>query len=104
MREPPIGLIVEKIAAAFNPRRIIMFGSRARGDASPGSDLDLLVEMDSDKPPPRRASDILRLFGPRKWAMDVVVYTPEEVKRLRNVVGTLVYTVEREGKVLYERQ
>jgi len=104
MAEPPLELIVEKIAAAFKPRRIVMFGSRARGEASSGSDLDLFVEVESDKPPPRRATEILKLFGPRKWAMDVVVYTPEEVERLRNVVGTLVYAIEREGKVLYERK
>ena len=104
MVEPPVDEIVQKIVGAFRPRRIVMFGSRARGHVGPESDLDLLVEMESDKRPPQRAADVAQLFGLREWAMDVVVYTPEEVRRHRNVLGTLLYTIEREGKVLYEQR
>ena len=101
--EPPVDEIVRRIVEAFAPQRIVLFGSRARGENGPGSDLDLFVEMESDKPAPDRARDVSRLFGLRKWAMDVVVYTPEEVRRFRDLVGTLLRTIEREGKVLYER-
>ena len=45
MIEPPIEEIARKIVEAFRPRRIVMFGSRARGDSRPDSDLDLMVEM-----------------------------------------------------------
>ena len=102
MVEAPVDEIVRRIVAACHPRRIVMFGSRARGNAALDSDLDLFVEMETDLPPPERRREICRLFGQRKWAMDVVVYTPEEAARIKDVVGTLLYVIEREGKVLYE--
>lgn len=104
MVEPPVDDIVEKIVDHFHPRRIMLFGSRARGTSDPESDLDLFVELDTDLTPPERRRALSRLFGLRNWAMDVVVYTPDEVRRLKDVVGTLLYTIEREGKVLYETQ
>lgn len=104
MVEPPVDEIVEKIVAAFRPRRIVMFGSRARGEAGSESDLDLFVEMESDRSPWDRIRDVSRLFARRRWAMDLVVYTPEEVRQFKGMLGTLLYTIEREGKVLYERQ
>lgn len=103
MREPPIAEIADKIVEAFRPRRIVVFGSRARGEAGPESDLDLMVEMESDKPPRERARAVDALFARRRWAMDLVVYTPEEVRRFKDMLGTLLYTIEREGKVIYER-
>jgi len=103
MREPPIDEIVQKIVEAFHPRRIVMFGSRARGEAGLDSDLDLMVEMESDRAPRDRIRAVDALFDHRRWSMDLLVYTPEEVQRLKDMVGTLVYTIEREGRVLYEK-
>ena len=93
------GAIVER----FQPRRIMLFGSRARGNAFPDSDYDLFIEMDSNLTPLRRSTEVHRLFPRRRWAMDVVVFTPAEVRRWRNDIGSLVYSVEREGRTLYER-
>ncbi len=87
----------------FNPKRIVLFGSHARGDADPESDLDLFIEMESDKRPPERDIEVDEVFGLRDWPMDLFVYTPEEVERFSGVIGTLVSTVEAEGRVLYER-
>lgn len=95
--------VAKTIVERFHPRRIILFGSHARGDASPESDIDLFVEMESAKRPPERVMEIQAAFGPRRWSMDVLVYTPSEVARLRGVTGTLLSTIEREGHVLYER-
>lgn len=103
MREPPINEVVERIVEAFHPRRIVLFGSRARGVGGQDSDLDLMVEMESDKPPRERIRAVDALFAHRRWSMDLVVCTPEEVRRFRDVVGTLLYTIEREGKVIYEQ-
>lgn len=94
--------IARAIAERFRPRRIVLFGSRARGDHHPDSDIDLFVEMESALRPPERASAISAAFGLHPWAMDVIVYTPQEVDRFRNVIGTLLYTIEREGRLLYE--
>ena len=102
--EPPIEYITQRIVEALQPRRIVLFGSRARGDAGPQSDVDIMVEMESDLRAPRRAMEIDKLFRGRRWAMDVFVYTPDEVRERRHVVGTLVHEIETEGKVLYERR
>ena len=95
--------VTERIVDRFHPRRIVLFGSRARGGADEGSDIDLFVEMESDKRPPERAIEVSSIFGLRPWGLDLVVYTPEEVRRLRGLKGTLLEIIEAEGKVMYER-
>jgi predicted nucleotidyltransferase len=95
--------IADRIVEAFHPRRIILFGSHARGDARPDSDLDFLIEMESSLPPADRIRAVDRLFAPRRWPMDIVVFTPDEAARQRTSRNSLVTTAEREGKVLYER-
>lgn len=103
MMQPPIDEIARKIVEAFRPRRIVMFGSRARGDTRPDSDLDLMVEMETDDSPAQRVRAIDALFGLRRWAMDLVVYTPQEVAEQRQYRNSLIRVIESEGKVLYEQ-
>jgi len=95
--------ITNKIVEDFHPRRIILFGSHARGDAKAESDLDLFIEMETTASPPQRAVEISSIFGLRPWSVDLVVYTPTEVEKLRGVQGTLLSLIEAEGKTLYER-
>ena len=95
--------IVRRIVERFHPRRILLFGSRARGDHQRDSDVDLFVEMESADPPHERKRKIRALFPDRRWGLDVVVYTPEEVSRLRPLRGLLLSMIEAEGKVLYEQ-
>ena len=70
--------IVAKIVDAYRPTRIVLFGSRARGEAGPESDVDLLVVYDG--PLSRREAEmgIRRLFTPQTFSMDLVVLTPDE--------------------------
>ncbi len=96
--------IVQRIVERFQPRKVVVFGSQARGDADAESDLDLFVEMETPLRPPERAIAISREFGLRPWAMDLIVYTPEEAERLRRVEGSFVNAIEAEGRVLYERR
>jgi len=96
--------ITRRIVERFHPRRIVLFGSRARGDARPDSDIDLFIEMESGKRPSDRAIDVLSVFGLRPWSMDVLVYTPEEVRRSRSDPGSLVESIEAEGRVLHDRR
>jgi len=100
---PPITEIVQRIVDAFRPRRIVMFGSRARGTQRADSDLDLMVEMSTTASPAERIRKIDALFGLRTWPMDLVVYTPEEVEAQRHFRNSLVRVIEAEGKVLYEQ-
>ena len=103
LHEPLLDHVTKTIVERFHPKRIMVFGSHARGDAGPDSDLDLFIEMDTPRRPPDRAIEVSEIFGLRSWPMDIVVYTPEEVRRLRHVNGTLLSVIEKEGKVLYER-
>ncbi len=94
--------ITDTIVEHFHPRRIILFGSRARGEAHSDSDVDLLVEMESRKSFYERGYEVELLFAPRTWAMDLLVLTPEEMERERKFLGSVVRAAEREGRVLYD--
>jgi predicted nucleotidyltransferase len=95
--------ITAKIVEQFHPVRVVVFGSHARGQAREDSDVDLFVEMETDRRPPERAIEVSAIFGLRPWSLDVVVYTPAEVARLKTIRGTLLATIESEGETLYER-
>ena len=99
--DPRLKQITDTIVAAMNPRRILLFGSRARGDGGPDSDYDLLIEMDSALSIPQRGMAIDKLFLRRHFSMDVFVFTPAEIRDLRDRLGSVVYTAEREGVTLY---
>jgi len=95
--------VVERVVNAFHPKRIVVFGSVARGEAGPDSDLDLFVEMESDLRPLERGIAVRRVLRDVDIPMDIFVYTPAEVEARRGRIGNLLSYVEREGKVIYER-
>ena len=95
--------IVEVITTHLSPRRIILFGSYARGEAGPDSDLDLFVELDPPLPARGRSRQIKGLFDPYPCPMDIVVYSPEEVAYWKQAPASLIASILREGRVLYER-
>jgi hypothetical protein len=78
-------------------------GVRSSITGARGIDVDLLVEMESERRPPELEIEVSSIFGLRKWPLDAVVYTPSEVERLRSVRGTLMSIIEAEGEVHYER-
>jgi uncharacterized protein len=100
-----IDLITKCIVQEYQPDKIILFGSWARGEASPHSDIDLLVISDREKNLPRykRGLDIRLLLSQFQSPKDVLFYTHEDVERWQDVPHTFVYTVLNEGQVLYER-
>jgi predicted nucleotidyltransferase len=103
-QQSAIEQIARTIVDAFHPRRIVLFGSRARGDARADSDVDLMVEMDSDLRPLERMRRVYQACRDRSLPLDVVVFTPEEVTRQRHQKNSLVSAIESEGKVIYEQR
>jgi uncharacterized protein len=95
--------ITRKIVEAFHPLRVILFGSRARGDYHEDSDIDLFIEMESDEKPWKRRTKIRSLFDHQWWPMDILVYTPAEVAERQHSLVSVVPVIEKEGRILFER-
>jgi predicted nucleotidyltransferase len=95
--------LVRRIAERFAPDKIILFGSRARGDAAAGSDIDLLVLFSEVADPNQRAAELYASLVDFPHPMDIVVSTSSRFERYRNVVNTVYWPASREGKTLYER-
>jgi uncharacterized protein len=96
--------VVRRIVQAALPHKIILFGSRARGDAHAHSDIDLLVIADSSLPRYRRSAPLYGALSDIPTPMDILVYSPREVEEWNQVPQAFVTTAIREGKVLYEKQ
>jgi len=98
-----VNKMVERIVRQFHPERVILFGSHARGDAAPDSDVDLLVVMPVTGSKRRQATEIDKAPADRQLPPDLIVVTPEEFGAYKDVVGHILYPAVREGKLLYER-
>ena len=96
-----IRALSRRIAAQFNPDRIILFGSRARGRAHADSDVDLLVVMRCNGSGARKAVEILNRVEP-EFAVDLIVRTPQEIRRRLAQQDRFLADIVRRGKVLYE--
>jgi predicted nucleotidyltransferase len=94
--------MVDRIIRGFSPEQIILFGSHARGEAGPDSDVDLAVIF------PRlegtRGEKVVKIriaLHGMGIAKDIVVLARRDFEEQRNLVGTIGYVLAHEGKVLY---
>jgi uncharacterized protein len=94
---------VKLLIDRFTPTKIILFGSRARGEATDDSDLDLLVVMPDGTDRRQAAVQIHRHLRDLPLAKDVLVITPSEIAGRGSLRGGAVSAALNEGKVLYER-
>jgi predicted nucleotidyltransferase len=95
--------VTRRLIEAFNPYRIIVFGSHAYGQPTPDSDVDLLIIMDSAERPAARAAQVSRLLHPRPFPMDILVRTPAEIRYRLEIGDYFIREIMERGQVLYER-
>ena len=98
--------VKDRILAAMGERvrRVILFGSRARGDALPDSDYDVLVVLDKLVPGERHGIlvDLYRAVRQRDAVVEPHVMSQERFEETKKVIGGLAYPAWTEGVVLYE--
>ena len=90
--------VVQRILAVGSPLKIVLFGSRARGQANPASDLDILIVEESELPRYKRPARYLRALVGVFPAKDVVVWTPGEFEAWASVQHAFITTALREGR------
>ena len=99
----PLARITDRLVRTFDPDRVILFGSRARGTARHDSDIDLLVVM----PFSGRRRDVelqMRLcVHDIGVAKDIVLISPEDLARYRSIPGTIAREAARDGREVYAR-
>ena len=101
-KDPKLAEVVRRLVKAYQPERIYIFGSVARGESGADSDYDLLLVVPDTSPPERRNSKLAyqTLWG-TGTAADVIVWEKERFDKRAHVVCSLPATVLREGKLLY---
>jgi predicted nucleotidyltransferase len=101
LNEKTLQEIIRRVVEVANPEKIILFGSAARGEMGPHSDVDLLVVKKGKFDRSRLVGDIyMKLHGVGQ-AVDVLVVTPQEVERYRNTHCLVIAPALREGREVY---
>ncbi len=94
--------IVRRLVAAYQPERIYLFGSKARGEAGSDSDYDIMVIVNEAKAPGYRlAQEAHALLWDLGTAVDILVWTKERFDSRLHLAASLPATVVREGRLLY---
>lgn len=93
--------VVDRLVTGFGPRRIIVFGSHARGTAREGSDLDLLVVMPDGTPLRETRIAMRKALRDLPLAKDILVTTPAEIARRGDIPGLVLHTALGEGAEIY---
>jgi predicted nucleotidyltransferase len=96
--------VVRRVVEGAAPENIILFGSAARGEMGPDSDLDLLVVKRGKFNRDRLIGSVYRRLQGVRAAVDVVIVTPEEIDRYRDTHCLVICPALREGKVVYGTQ
>ena len=94
---------IQKIVQELNPEKIVLFGSYAYGSPNPHSDVDLLVIMKTKAPLKERSWAVSRLLLPRPFPVDILVKTPQEVKKGLDAGDFFLKEILTRGKVLCDR-
>jgi predicted nucleotidyltransferase len=95
--------MVDRIVERFDPEKIILFGSHARGEAGPDSDVDLLIVMSVEGSKREKQIEVRSALHDIRLSKDVIISRAEEFEWRKDIVGTIEHPAFREGEVLYAR-
>lgn len=95
--------LVARIRDGYEPEKIILFGSLARGETHEWSDIDLIVVKDTDAGYGERVKALTPLIRGRLVGADILVYSLQEYEKARDRGSPFLARAERDGVVLYER-
>jgi len=87
----------------LDPAKIYLFGSWARGEQDSLSDIDLVMVKESNLGFIERSLEAMASLPAETGAVDLLVYTPEELVRMREQGNAFIEMVEEEGKLIYVR-
>ena len=96
--------LLDSVVGFFHPRRVILFGSQARRDAGPDSDVDLLVELDDDAP--AELLSAASVYAARKGfagPVDIIPCRASVLASRSRAVGSFAHVILRDGVTVYER-
>ena len=96
--------MVERIVAQFQPEKIILFGSHARGDGTTDSNVDLLIVMPVEGSKRVQQLEIRAAVHDVRVPKDILVSRPEEFQWRKDIIGTIERPAVREGRILYARE
>lgn len=98
-----VKLLVEDLKV-YQPDKIILFGSAAKGDTDAYSDLDVVVIKETSQRFLKRLIEVAKLLRDKVYPVDIFVYTPEEFKRMKEQENPFIAQVLKSGKVIYEKR
>ncbi len=101
LNEQTLKQAVDRIVAAAQPSRVIVFGSYGRGDATEDSDLDLMVIAPEVEDKYAEMSRLQRVVGSVGTSVDLLLYSEKEYQRRSQVPGTVLFWARKEGRALY---
>lgn len=96
--------LLDSVVSYFHPRRVILFGSQAKGDAGPDSDIDLLVILDDDVSPEMLSANAIRAArGNYRRPVDIIPCRASVLATRARAIGSFAHIVLRDGVTVYER-
>jgi len=101
MTNEKIEQIGKSLGKAASAKKVVLFGSHAKGDAHSDSDVDYLIIADSTLPRHKRSRSLYALLHPYPFPMDILVYTPEEVEQQLKDPNSFVASVLSHGREVY---
>ena len=93
---------ISNLLKKYKPEKVILFGSHAKGSSDHYSDIDLVIIKRTKKHFLDRIKDVLKILKPN-FAIDILVYTPKEFKKMSSKEYSFLEYVKKEGKVIYEK-